>query len=114
MVLPVGLSYHPLVPRKMTCMLILLRAGAPPLGQLLPDFFGKRAFYLREDLEGFVCESCGFCSPVELVQSEAFAKEGLAFSLAIFHLFEYLQRLVAMIDRLVDLAKIKIGFAQNA
>ncbi len=55
MVLPVGLSYQPLVPRKMTCMLILLRA-APHSASLLADLFGQGAFDLLEDLEGFICE----------------------------------------------------------
>ena len=71
MVLPVGLSYQPLVPRKMTCMLI----PHSPLGQLLADLLGEGAFDLREDLKGFICRIYGIFSPTELVQSQALGEE---------------------------------------
>jgi hypothetical protein len=49
MVLPLSLSYQPFVPRKMTCMLILLWAAS--LGKLAADLFGVGTLDLLEDVE---------------------------------------------------------------
>ena len=114
MVLPVGLSYQPLVPRKMICMLVFLRAAAP-FGELLADLFGQGAFDLREDVEGFVCE--GDAASVRwpsLCRAWLLVKRASPSPAAIFYLFEDLQRLIAMIDRFVELAEIEVGFAQSA
>jgi hypothetical protein len=94
----------------MICMLIL----HGPFGELLADFFGKWAFDLQEDLKGIICESCGFCSPVELVQSLALGEKGLAFPAAIFHILEDLQRLIAIIKGLGEVAATGEGFGEGA
>ena len=53
-------------------------------------------------------------SPAQSIQSQALGEEGLGFTAAVLDILEDLQGLIAMNDRLVELAKIRVCFAQSA